>query len=133
MFQDQPANAHRQFESPRPSTPRIEIEHAFACLLFRDMTMAADHNRESRRFRLEVQLNQIVQNVNGNAAHLEHLGFRERAGPRPFVDIAEHRCDGGNCRKLFEDLGRADIPGVDDVFRSAQRFDGLKTQQTVGV
>jgi hypothetical protein len=34
---------------------------------------------------------------------------------------------------LFEDLGRADIPGVNDVFRSAQRFDGLNTQQTVGV
>jgi hypothetical protein len=34
---------------------------------------------------------------------------------------------------LFEDLGRADIPGVNDVFRSAQRFDGLKTQQTMSV
>ena len=95
--------------------------------------MAAHDNRESSGFGLKVQLRQIVQDVDGSAAQFKHLGFRQPARPSPLVDVAAHSGQRSNRRKLFEDLGRAGIPGMNDVLRPAQRREGLRAQQTVRV
>jgi len=97
------------------------------------MSVAADYNRESRRFSLEVQLRQVVQDVNRNAAQLEYMSLRHLSGPCSLVDVPTHRCDRGNRGKLFEDFGIAHIPCVNNMFRSAQGIDRLGTQQTMGV
>ncbi len=95
--------------------------------------MAADYNRESRSFGLEVQLCQIVQHVDGNAAELEHRRLRQLARPRTFVDVAPHGSHRGNRGKLFEDLRSTDIAGMNDVFRPAQSFNGLRSQQAMRI
>jgi hypothetical protein len=95
--------------------------------------VAADYNRESRSFGLEIQLSQIVQHIDANATQLKHSSFRQFARPRSFVDIAANGGDGSNRGKLFEDFGRADISRMNDVFAPAQSFDGLRAQQAVGV
>jgi hypothetical protein len=97
------------------------------------MTVAADHNGESGPPGLEVQLCQIVQHVDGNAGQFKRLGLRQMARPRTLVDVATYGGDRSNRGKLFENLGRADIPGINDVFRPAQSFDCLVAQQTVRV
>jgi hypothetical protein len=95
--------------------------------------MATDYHRKSSGFWLEIQLCQIVQHIDGNTAQLKHFGFRQLERPRSFVDVAAHgynRRDGG---EFFEDLGRAYIPGVNDVFGATQGFEGLRAQQAVRV
>lgn len=79
IFHDESANAHWQFESSGPRAARIKIEHSVKRLLLGNVAVATDHDRESSGLWLEVQLSQIVQNVDGNAAQFEHLGFRQLA------------------------------------------------------
>jgi hypothetical protein len=126
-------HAHWQFESPRPRAARIQVKHSIAHLLFGNVTVAADHNRESSRFGLEVQLLQIMQHIDGNTAQLNHLSFRQLATPGRFIDVSTHGGDGTNRGKLLEDIGRADIPGMNDVLGPAQRFDCLRAQQAMRV
>jgi len=116
ILQDQSAHAHGKLESSRPRAAGIEIEHSVARLLLGNMAVAADYNRESSGLRLEVQLCQIVQYIDGNATQFKHLGSRQLARPRTLVDVAAHRSHGSNRGKFLEDLGRADIPGMNDVF-----------------
>src|SRR5580658_996532 len=133
IFQDDFADTHRQFESSWTGAAGIEIEDSVARLLFGNVTMAADHGRKSGRFGLEVQPRQIVQHVDGNAAQFKHCGFRQLARPHALIDVAAHRSHMCNVGKLFENLRRADIPGMNDVIGSAQGFDGLRAQQAVRV
>src|SRR6202167_1009386 len=75
------ANARRQSESSRPRAPGIEVEHSVACLLFGNVTVAADHHREPGCFRLEVQLRQIVQHIDRHAGQVKNLGLSQLPGP----------------------------------------------------
>ena len=95
--------------------------------------MAGDHGRESRCFRLEIQLRQIMQHVDGNPAEFNHVSLRQLARPRALIDIATHRDHGRNRSKLFEDFRRADIAGMNDVFGSVQSCNRLRPQQPVRV
>ena len=97
------------------------------------MTVAAYHNRESGGFGLVIQLRQIVQYVDGNSADFKHLSFWQLARPRSFVDVAPDGCNWGDGRERFEDLRRAYVAGMNDVFGAAQGFDGLRPQQAVRV
>jgi hypothetical protein len=97
------------------------------------MSVAGNHGRESRRFGLEVQLSQIVQDIDRNTSDFEHLSFRKRAGPWPLVNVPAHPDDGSNLGKLFQYFWRADISGMNDVLRSAQTFNGFGPQQAVCV
>jgi hypothetical protein len=53
-FDNQSAEAHRQFESPRTRAAWVEIEHSVARLSFGDVTVSAYYNRESGGFGLDV-------------------------------------------------------------------------------
>ena len=92
---DQPSNRHRQFEAPRTCAAGIEVEHAVAHLLLRNVAVAGDHNLESGGFRLQIELREIVQHVDGNAADLDDFGLRQVCAPTRLVDIA---ADGGHGR-----------------------------------
>jgi hypothetical protein len=97
------------------------------------MTVPADYHRESGGLWFEVQRCQIMKHIDRNASQFEHLSLRQFERPCPFVDVATHGGGGGNRGKLLEDIGRADIPGMNDVLAPAQRFDCLRTQQAVRV
>jgi hypothetical protein len=64
-------------------------------------------------------LRQVVQHIDKNVAEFDHFSLRKLAGPSAFVDVPAHGRDRSNCGKLFEDVGRTDIAGVDDVVRPA--------------
>ena len=79
------------------------------------MTVAADHDRESSSFWFDVHLRQIVQNVDGNAAHFENFRLWKLECPGFLVDITPHSGQRRDARQFFQNLGRAHIPGVNDV------------------
>ncbi len=85
--------------------------------------MSANHNCESGGLRLEIELGEIVQHVDGNAGHFEYFGLGQLPSPRTLVDVAAYGGDWGNGRKSFENLRRADIAGMDDVIRTLESFD----------
>ena len=58
---NQPSNAHRKPEPPRPRAARIEVQHAILHLLLRNVAVPVDHGGETRRFRLQIQFCEIVQ------------------------------------------------------------------------
>jgi hypothetical protein len=133
VFNDEFSDAYRELEASRTSAAGIEIEHSVARLLLGNVRVSADDNRESRRFGLQVHLRKIVQHIDRNAAELDHLSLRKQAGPWPLVNVSAHRSHRSNLGKLHQYLWRADIAGMNDVLRSAQSFNGLGPQQTVGV
>ncbi len=60
--------ADRQLESPWPRTSGINEQNAVAVFTFRDMAVAGDHDVKSCGFRLEIELGNIVQHIDGNTA-----------------------------------------------------------------
>ena len=113
-FHDQPSQADRQFESLRPRTAGIEVQHSVARLLFWDMTVAVDDYVESGRFWLQIERAQIMQNINRNAADLGDFGFRQLARPRALIDVAANGTHGSNPGQFFENFGIAYVSGVND-------------------
>ena len=102
-------------------------------LLLRNMAVSRDHNSESGSFRFQIELRQIVQHINGNAAELDNLSFRQLPCPRPSIDIAANRRHGRNRRELLKNLRRANVSCVNDVLGPAQRLQRLRTKQPVRV
>jgi hypothetical protein len=107
------------------------MEHSIARLLFGNVRVAADHNRESGGFGLEVQRCQIVQHIDGDASDFEDFIFGQPLCPPLLVDVAANGGHGRNCGELRDDSGCPEIPGMNDVIRPAQSLDCLGTQQSV--
>jgi hypothetical protein len=105
IFQQELADAHRQFEPPRTGAAGVEIEHAISRLLFGDMTVAADHDGKPCGLRIEIQPPKIVQHVNGKPCAFEHFMLRQLLRPRIFIDIAPNHRDRSNCGELLDYLG----------------------------
>jgi len=97
------------------------------------MAVSGDDDIEPGYFRLQIELSQIMQHIDGDSANLDDFCLRQLAGPGLFVDIAADRGHGRDRRKLIKNLGSAHIAGVDDVLRAAQRCESLGPKQTVGV
>lgn len=97
------------------------------------MAVAIDHYMESGCFRVQVESAAIMQHVDGHTANFDHFGCWQRARPRVCIDVAADGGHGGKFRESFKDLRRADITGMEDAIGSAERFDGLRAQQAVGV
>jgi hypothetical protein len=95
--------------------------------------VAGDYDAESCSLRLQIQLREIVQDVNRDAGGLQHFGFWQPVRPGGFVDVAANRRHGREFRELFENFGRANVAGVNDLFGSAQSRDCLGTKQAVRV
>ena len=78
------------------------------------MSVAADDGRETGGRGIEIQLRQIVQHVDGNPVYFEHFSLGQPLRPHAFVYVAANRSDWSDGTKLIEDLGRANISGVND-------------------
>jgi hypothetical protein len=110
--------AHRQLEPPGAAAARIEEEDSVPRFAFRDMAVAGDHNLKSRSLGLQIQMREIVQHVDGNAACFENFGRRQASRPRFFIYVATHRGEGSDGSELFQNLWRADIAGMNDSLRT---------------
>lgn len=128
---DQLSYTDRQLESPRARAARIEVKHSVARLLLGDVAVAANHDVESRSFRFQIELGQVVQHVDGRAAEFDDFGLRKLARPPTFIDVASDRGERRQRRQLLNDLGIANIACVDDVFRPTQNSDSFRTKQAV--
>jgi hypothetical protein len=130
---DQFPHAHRQFESPRPRAAGIEIEHSILRLLPGSVAVAINHGIEARGFRLEVELRQIVQDVNRNAAQFEHFRRGQLASQSAGIDIAANRRDRRNGSKFFKDFRIAHVAGVNDAVRIFEDRNSFGPQQSMRV
>lgn len=77
--------------------------------------MAGNHDSEPCRFRPQIQLSKIVQNINGGAGEFDHFRLCQLARPWCFVDVAADGSDGRDDCELLENLGSANVSGVNDV------------------
>ena len=85
---NQSAKAHRKFELRGPALPGFQVETPLlGAFLVRNVSVSADDNR-NLWFLALIQLREIVQDVNGNAAQFEHFGRGKLASPRTLVHIA---------------------------------------------
>ena len=97
------------------------------------MTVAINDYAESGSFGLEVELSEIMQYINGDAAGFHDFSFGESAGPGRSVHVSSDRGYWRDLFEGFEDFWRADVAGVKDEVGSAEGFEGSGAQQTVGV
>jgi len=82
------------------------------------MAVAVDHGCKAGGLRLQIQLCQVVQDINRNAADLNYFGFGQRAGPCSFIDVAPNCGERRNGFQLIENFRLADVPCMDDVVRT---------------
>ena len=118
-FNDQFSHADGQLEPSRARAARIQIEHAVACLLLRNVTVSGDDNSETRRFGLQIQLPQIVEHIHRSSSDFNDLNFRQFARPRAFVDVAAHGGERSDLQQSVENLRIAYITGMNDVIGAA--------------
>jgi hypothetical protein len=124
---------YRQVEAARPSAARIEIEDAVLLFYLRLMTVAVYDHAEPGGFWLQIEPADIVQHVDGHAAGFDDFGLRQSECPGFDVNVAadrRHRRD--ECER-FEDLGSANVAGVEYAIGSTQGFDRLGPQPAVSV
>jgi len=95
--------------------------------------VAGDHYFESDGCRLQIKLLQIVQHIDQNATDLDSFGLRQSTRPRGLVDIAANRGNGRDARKFVKNLGRTNVPCVNDVFRPTQSLQRFQPKQSVGI
>ena len=74
-----------------------------------------------------------MQHIDGNAPDLYDFRRGQSAGPRGLVDVAADGGHGGDSSEVVENFRRADVSGVNDVFRPAQRCERFGAKQAVGV
>jgi hypothetical protein len=95
--------------------------------------MAGYYCAKTCRGGIEVELGDIVDDVERNAAEFQRLRFRNGARPRADIVVAAHRAHRRDLAQRSQDRRVADVAGVDDVLawlKEAQRFG---TKQAVRV
>ncbi len=97
------------------------------------MAVSKDHNSKTRDFRLQIEVGEIVERVDRDTVQLNDFGRRQFLRPRRFIDISADGCHWGNLFQLIENFERTYISGVNDVLRTAQAFDRLRTKQAMRV
>ena len=74
-----------------------------------------------------------MQHVNAGIAYFENVADRNLLRPRFEIDVAPHGRHGGNRTELGENRRLADITGMDDVIRAAERSKSFGAKQAVRV
>ena len=97
------------------------------------MGVPAHYNLKSCRFRFQIQFVQIVQNVDRDAADFEHIGGGNLLRPGVAIHVAANRGNWRNLSQPFQDGRIADVAGMNDVVRAAQRGQSLRTKQSVSI
>jgi hypothetical protein len=95
--------------------------------------MAADNNLEPRGVGREVDLAEIVKDVHSYPVDLEGFRRGKVAGPWLPIHVASHGLDRGHRAQALEDRRLPDVAGVDDQVDTAERRQGLRPQEAVGI
>jgi hypothetical protein len=95
--------------------------------------MAADDDLIVACNWVATQLVNVVNDKQSGVAGLHQLGFRKPVGPTSDVVIAFDGQDWSDVLQRVNDLPLADVAGVDDEIHALERFEGLGSNQTVGI
>jgi len=129
----QSGNRHGQTKAAGTGASRIDIEYAGALGATRPVRMSADHHLMPSRRRVEGQILNIVENVEGSPSRLGYRSSRQVRHPRILVHIAFHSHYRGDRAKRIENFELADVPRVDDEVRSLKSTHGFVSQKPVSV
>jgi hypothetical protein len=133
FFNLQLADTDWQPETSWPSASRIEVEDAVAHLHERLVGVPADNAGESGSPRIEIELAQVVNDVNGNFADSDHFGLRQMMRPSVAIDIAADGVHGSDPAQFVENRRIPDIAGMNNQAAATQGRDRIRAQQSVGV
>lgn len=95
--------------------------------------MSTDHCCKRSSSGIQVERVHVVDDVEVHSRKLDDLSFRESLRPGLAVNIP---ANGGDRRDLFQcgnNLRRADVSGMDDVFRFVKGSNRLWSQEAVSV
>jgi len=124
---------HRQGKAPGAGAAGVEVKDPIFALHMRTVGVAEDHRGQARRRGVQVQAEEFVEDVELDLPHLHHLGLGEGPAEVAPVGIAPHRVDRGQGPQRLQNLGAANVPGVDDQFHPPQGLQRLGPQQPMGV
>jgi hypothetical protein len=121
----QPSNRYRQ---PKPSWPRttgVDVEHAIARGYERLMRVAGDNDGDACFSRINREVAEDMQHMDGDAAKYRLCSHRQIVGPRRAVVVATHCRQRRDARERVEDarcvaIALADVAGVDDVIAACE-------------
>jgi hypothetical protein len=75
----------------------------------------------------------VVQDIDADSLQLQREIQRNFPRPRAFVVVSPDCVNGCQLAQLFEDLGSADVAGMDDVPDSRKRTDCFRAKQPVRI
>jgi hypothetical protein len=78
--------------------------------------VARDYDLKSRRLRLQIELRQIMQHVDGSAGDLDDFRLRQSARPRILIDVPANSGDRRDASKFLKNLQRTNVAGMNDLF-----------------
>ena len=125
------AKRDRQAEPPRPSTSRVEVEHASLGPDLWPMPVARDDHIDAARSRIKSQFIQVMQDV------MERLSISivmlRTSCPAVGVDIPPNRGDRSNPAELVEDSFPANVASMNDMGDTGELRRDLRAKQAVGI
>ena len=125
--------ADRELEAARAGAAWIEVKNPVFLFHFGLVAVAVDNRAESSGFGLQVELREIVEEVDGDAADFYEFGRGQFTGPGFDIHVAADGGDGSNAAERVEDFASANVARVEDVVGAAKSFDGFGAEQAVGI
>src|SRR2546422_8534543 len=110
----QTGHGHWQGEPPGTGAARVQEHDTVSVIDSGTVRVPGDDGVKFRGCGIEIELTQIVEDVEEDAAYLDNLRSLERGGPRAVVVVAAHCDDGCDLPQRVQHLGAAHITGVDD-------------------
>ena len=107
---------NRQRKPPRAGAAGVEVEDAVLVFQVGTVGVAEDDRADAGGGRVQVEAEEFVEDVDEAAAHFHHPGLGKVRGPIAPVGVAPDRVHRGDPFQGAQNLGVADIPGVDDEF-----------------
>ncbi len=95
--------------------------------------MTADHSIDSGGFGLDGQVVDGVDEEEELTAEVDGFGHREFGAGSMCVDVAADGGDGGDLAEAVEDLGIANVAGVEEMVTAGKGGEDFGTEQTVSV
>jgi hypothetical protein len=122
-----------EVEAAGAAASGVEVEDALAVLDAWLVGVAVEDDAEAGGLGLDVEVGKVVEHVDEAAAELEGFGGGEVGAGAVAVDVAANGGDGSNVAEGFEDVGVADVAGVEDVVDAREEREKLWAEEAVGV
>jgi len=126
-------NRDRQLEPSGARTAWIQKKHASAYFSGGMVRVPGYDSLETCSARVKIESLELVHHIEKAGSYLKNLGDWQGLGPRTLVVVTSHRGDWCDSRKTIQDVGRADVTGMNDEVGSRERLDSLGSEETVGV